>query len=105
MGATATTHVMAVELYSEAAAGTSQIFNLRFEAFELNDLTSSNWIALDPSKTLDGIRAILGGTADVRSLADNYVIMRYRPTADTDAWSLWTVPALAEGWIKLEFLN
>jgi hypothetical protein len=100
VGATETTHLLAVELYSLAAAAAFQTFNLRLEAFEEVDLTGGNWLALDPSKFPDGIRAIMGGTADVRSLSDNYLIMRYRPSDDLNGWSRWTSPALAEGWIK-----
>ena len=60
----------------------------------------------------DGVRAVLGGSADVRSLADNYLIMRYQPMNSAHAsyvpngsggnavWSQWTTPQLAEGWIK-----
>ena len=48
-------------------------------------------------------RYTLGGVG-IRTLADNYVVMRYR-AKDADhplynAWSEWTAPALAEGWIK-----
>ncbi|MEX0742223.1 MAG: hypothetical protein WD079_05445, partial [Phycisphaeraceae bacterium] len=59
-------------------------------------------------------RYTLGG-ADVRTLSDNYLVMRYRPINEdhplyvedpaalenpNDAWSPWTTPQLAEGWIK-----
>lgn len=63
-------------------------------------------------------RYTLGGSG-IQTLTDNYIIMRYRPTnpvhpgyGDTDAsgalspaeieaaWSDWTKPQLAEGWIK-----
>ena len=95
-----TDHSIVVALYSNQSAGTAQSINLRLEAFDIIDQTDSNWIDLSSEKYPDGVRAILGGTADVRSLSDNYLIMRYRPTADADGWSQWTVPALAEGWIK-----
>ena len=70
------------------------------EAYERIDLTGANWLALSPDKFHDGVRTVIGETADVRALADNYVIMRYRPIGDADGWSDWTTPALAEGWIK-----
>lgn len=48
-------------------------------------------------------RYTLGGPG-VRSLSDNYLIVRYRPTSPTHpysmTWSDWTRPQLAEGWIK-----
>jgi hypothetical protein len=106
------THWVAVALYSEALPGVSQTFNLRLEAHEVMDLTAS-WEPLDPSRFRDGVRAILGETADVKSLADQYLIMRYQPKTNShaswidadndgksDVWSMWTTPQLAEGWIK-----
>jgi hypothetical protein len=48
-------------------------------------------------------RFILGGTG-IETLADNYIIMRYRPKNPShplyNQWSMWTEPQLAEGWIK-----
>jgi hypothetical protein len=48
-------------------------------------------------------RYTLGG-AGVQVLADNYLMMRYRSTSTSDplqrAWSDWTEPQLAEGWVK-----
>lgn len=97
-------HVVAVELFSSAQPEVLQSFNLRLEAHEAQDLTEapgSPWLPLASERFEDGVRAILGGTADVRSLADNYLIMRYRPKAPPNAnWSQWTEPQLAEGWIK-----
>ena len=59
--------------------GTRQTFDLKVEAFEAVDrvLTGQDWLPLEAEKFLDGVRAVLGGTADVRSLTDNYLIMRY----------------------------
>ncbi|MGK0238287.1 MAG: hypothetical protein ACI92G_001752 [Candidatus Pelagisphaera sp.] len=104
------THEVVAELYSEAAAGASLAFNLRIEAYERIDKTADNWLALSAAKYPDGVRTILGDTADVRALSDNYLIMRYRPVlnedasaragGDTTGYSQWTTPALAEGWIK-----
>ncbi|MBK1875703.1 hypothetical protein [Pelagicoccus mobilis] len=109
-GADEVTHDVSVELYSSADADTVQDFNLRIEAYHRVDKTEESWIALDPSRYPDGVRTVLGETADVRALADNYLIMRYRPKlledgsarADDDesGYSQWTRPALAEGWIK-----
>ena len=76
------------------------------EAFEAVDrvLTGQDWLPLEAEKFLDGVRAVLGGTADVRSLTDNYLIMRYGPKGPGGAaptvWSDWSEPQLAEGWIK-----
>lgn len=106
------THTIAVELFSPALAAQVIPFNVRLEAFESVDVTAQQWIPLDPVRYPDGVRAILGGTADVRSLADNYLIMRYQArNADhasfvsdgnggNASWSQWTTPQLAEGWIK-----
>lgn len=108
------THWVAVELFSQAAPEALQAFNVRLEAFESVDVTDAGWLPLDPIRYEDGVRAVLGGTADVRSLADNYLIMRYQAKSDTHAswvsdpsdssknigWSQWTAPQLAEGWIK-----
>ncbi|MCC6233480.1 MAG: hypothetical protein IT580_12595, partial [Verrucomicrobiales bacterium] len=109
-----TRHHVAVELFSAGVPGGQQNFNLRLEAFESVDVTGSQWLPIDPERYRDGVRAILGGTADVRSLSDNYVIMRYQAKQPTHAswkpdpahatnnisWSQWTSPQLAEGWIK-----
>ncbi len=106
------THTIAVELLSSAFPGEFIPFNVRLEAFASVDVTAQQWLPLDPVRYPDGLRAILGGTADVRSLADNYLIMRYQPKNSGHAsyvdngsganavWSQWTAPQLAEGWIK-----
>ena len=69
-------------------------------------------MVIDEAEVPDGIRAVLGGTADIRTLSDNWVIMRYQAKKDDHAsfvsdgnggnksWSHWTEPQLAEGWIK-----
>ena len=62
----------------------------------------ANWNAL--TNGLGVSRYTLGG-AGIQTLVDNYVVMRYRntsPYADpaTTNWSDWTIPQLAEGWIK-----
>ncbi len=107
-------HTLVVELYSEAQPGATHDFNLRVEAMESTDVTSANWLPLDPVRFPDGVRAVLGGSADVRSLSDNYVIMRYQARSANHVswvpdpgnaavnlrWSQWTSPQLAEGWIK-----
>jgi Concanavalin A-like lectin/glucanases superfamily len=78
--------------------------------------TSGKWLPLLPAdRYRDGVRAVLGGNADVQALSDNYLIMRYRAKNPNHAswvsapgnpsenigWSLWTpADVLAEGWIK-----
>ncbi len=102
------THRLAVEFFSGAQPGALLNFNLRLEAYESVDQTAqpgTQWLALDPTKFRDKVRAILGTGADVRALSDNYLIARYRATNTTHAsfakgFSRWTEPQLAEGWIK-----
>jgi len=99
------THTIAVELYSSALPDQFIAFNVRIEAFQSVDVTAQQWLPLDAIRYPDGVRAILGGSADVRSLADNYLIMRYQAKNPAHAsysqgWSQWTTPQLAEGWIK-----
>lgn len=105
-------HTIAVELISQAFPGQFIAFNARLEAFTSIDVTAQQWLPLDVVRYPDGVRAVLGGSADVRSLADNYLIMRYQPKNSSHAsyvpngaggnalWSQWTTPQLAEGWIK-----
>ena len=108
-------HSVAVEFFSSALPGAAQLFNLRLEAYEAVDRTDqpgSPWLALDAQRFPEGVRAVLGESADVRSLSDNYLIMRYRAgdpshasykpdlNGEKQGWSLWTEPQLAEGWIK-----
>ncbi|MBI2950338.1 MAG: hypothetical protein HYY23_22130, partial [Verrucomicrobia bacterium] len=110
-----TTHRIAVELFSGALPNIVQTFNLRLEAYEVADLASganSPWLPLASSQYVDKVRAILGESADVRALSDNYLIARYRAVNAVHAsfkpdvngvkqgWSQWTDPQLAEGWIK-----
>ncbi len=106
------THTVAVELISGARAGEFVAFDVQLEAFVSVDVTAQQWLPLDPARYPDGVRAVLGGSADVQSLADNYLIMRYQPKDPGHAsyvpdgnggnavWSQWTTPQLAEGWIK-----
>jgi hypothetical protein len=106
------THIIAVELISSAFPAQFIAFNARIEAFSSVDVTEQQWLPLDSDRYPDGVRAILGGKADIRSLADNYLIMRYQPKNSAHAsyvpngaggnalWSQWTTPQLAEGWIK-----
>jgi hypothetical protein len=103
-----TTHRIAVELFSNAGPDTGLRFNSQLDAYQsadLVDIPGSKWLKLDPSKYPDKVRTILGESADVRALSDNYVISRYRANDTNHAsfhrsWSQWTDPALAEGWIK-----
>ncbi|MBC8001263.1 MAG: hypothetical protein H7X97_01630 [Opitutaceae bacterium] len=106
------THRVVAELFPSALPGAFQDFNVRVEAFASIDVTADQWLPLDADRYADGIRAIIGGSADVRSLSDNYLIMRYQAKTNTHAswqdngngtnivWSQWTQPQLAEGWIK-----
>ncbi|MCX7867398.1 MAG: hypothetical protein N2438_09770, partial [Limisphaera sp.] len=97
-------HTVAVELFSEALPDQRLTFNLRIEASQILDVTEAGWVPLSPARYPDGVRALLGGQADVRALSDNYLIMRYQPIRSNHAaygtWSQWTRPQLAEGWIK-----
>lgn len=105
-----TAHRMAVVLYSGAAPDGRLPFDLKLEGHTASDqvlAVGSQWLPLDPIRYPDGVRAILGGTADVRALSDNYLVMRYRAQnpahasyVANDGWSSWTAPVLAEGWIK-----
>jgi hypothetical protein len=73
----------------------------------VKDAGMTQWINLASGAALP--RYTLGG-ANIRTLSDNYIVMRYRPNnpshplyveAPTEAdWSPWTEPQLAEGWIK-----
>lgn len=106
------THTIAVELISGAFPDQFITFNARLEAFTSIDVTAQQWLPLDAVRYPDGVRAVLGGSADIRSLSDNYLIMRYQPVNSAHAsfvsdgnggnavWSQWTTPQLAEGWIK-----
>ena len=78
---------------------------------------AAGWTPLDGGSGLGVNRYTLGGSG-IQTLSDNYIIMRYRPNLPTHpgyvdlsasgltdaekeaAWSEWTVPQLAEGWIK-----
>lgn len=108
------THEVVLEVYATdtAAPGDAGDLDVAIHAVEWVDLVSSStWL---PDKLeVDATRAVIGGTADVAALSDQYVIMRYRPTVSThasfldydgdgksDVWSEWTDPQLAEGWIK-----
>ena len=111
---TANQLVIALYTTDEAVVGESEYFELKIEAVEYIDIAaeSSKWIPMDEDQFLDGVRAIVGDTADVQSLSDQHVIMRYGPAnssydEDTDSilnaateWSEWTEPQLVEGWIK-----
>ncbi len=105
-------HAIVVELISGAFPDEFLTFNARIEAFASVDVTAQQWLPLDVDRYADGVRAVLGGNADVRSLSDNYLIMRYQAKRPNHAsyvsdgqggnanWSQWTTPQLAEGWIK-----
>lgn len=71
------------------------------------DDTMAQWSSVSFGAGLP--RYMLGG-ANIRTLSDNYLVVRYRPlnpehplyAADPteEDWSDWTSPMLAEGWIK-----
>jgi hypothetical protein len=77
-----------------------------------NDNPGSGWLDMDSSKFKEKIRSIVGDTADVQSLSDQHIIMRFQANVDTHVswigdgnggnanWSEWTDPVLVEGWIK-----
>ncbi|MFT4588097.1 MAG: hypothetical protein ACI9VS_001517 [Candidatus Binatia bacterium] len=68
-----------------------------------SDDPGSAWLALDTADYPDGIRANWGDGASVKTLSDNYLIMRYGQKDGMGGvlrYSTWTEPALAEGWIK-----
>lgn len=112
--ATTLTHEIVVEVFAadSVAAGDSVEFDVAVHAVEYVDLVdATTW--LSGKIAVDGTRAVIGGTADVQALSDQYVIMRYRPLdsghasfvdhdgdGSSDVWSEWTEPQLAEGWIK-----
>ena len=71
----------------------------------------AQWLVMDPSEYPELVRANWGGSASVKTLADNYIIMRYgqKDILDADGdqnvdeireYTAWTDPVLAEGWIK-----
>ena len=66
---------------------------------------ASGWTPLDDGSGPGIHRYVLGGSG-IQTLSDNYLIMRYTPNnTNTNhpafgQWSEWTVPQLAEGWIK-----
>ena len=74
----------------------------------LPDQAGASWFA----KPGDLPLITIGGDQPLLTLTDNYFVMRYRPKVghvlrptadtwnDTQGWSAWTAPALAEGWIK-----
>lgn len=107
-------HLVAVELFAPSVPDQRLAFNVRLEASETVDVTDAGWVPLDARRFPDGVRALLGGQADVRALSDNYLIMRYQAKNPDHAsfkaapgnpssnvvWSAWTRPQLAEGWIK-----
>lgn len=119
------THQVSAFLFSSAPPNVPQQFDLFISADQASDLVmidGSQWLPLGADHYPDGVRAIFGGQADVLSLSDNYLIMRYRaknhvnaswvyanPIIDSSApdsytnnvgWSQWTDPELVEGWIK-----
>jgi hypothetical protein len=108
------THEILVELRGTSDPGASLVFDLRAEGNRWLDhpnLAGSQW-RKRTDIAVDLRRIILGESADVQALSDNYLIVRYRATNlvhstrfddagnRIEGWSKWTEPALAEGWIK-----
>ena len=107
--------MITVDLWSSADSGSSLAFDLKIEANEIVDkviVAGSKWL---PRANGDDLRSIIvGESADVKALSDNYIVVRYRAkksdhitwlNSDDDdstneGWSRWTEPQLAEGWIK-----
>jgi hypothetical protein len=103
------THQVVVYLYASQGAvpGVALPFDLRLDAHAAVDQVTavgSQWLPLDRTRYPDGVRATLGGAADVQALSDNWLTMRYTSTDPNNPtygkWSRWTAPQLAEGWIK-----
>ena len=108
-------NMITVDLWSSADSGSSLAFDLKIEANEIVDkviVAGSKWL---PRANGDDLRSIIvGESADVKALSDNYIVVRYRAkksdhitwlNSDDDdstneGWSRWTEPQLAEGWIK-----
>lgn len=103
-------HRLIAVVYSAAAPDVRLPFDLKMEGHVASDqvlAVGSQWLPLDTIRYPDGVRAVIGGTADVRALSDNWLVMRYRAKDPAhasyvagDGWSSWTDPVLAEGWIK-----
>ena len=102
-----------VELWSNAEPGSSLSFNLKLEANELHDKVKEPEWKLREQVANDLRSIVIGETADVAALSDNYLMMRYRSTdakhmtrgvnsngETIEGWSHWTKPQLSEGWIK-----
>ncbi len=104
-----------VELSTRAAVGSASYLNVRLEAMQETDL-STTWMALSPNMTeqsgslgvsiLGKNRHVIEGNS-ILTLTDNYFICRFRARDTghagydaTGGWSKWTEPQLAEGWIK-----
>lgn len=68
------------------------------------DATMSAYQPLTSPALVNGQTKFTLGGAGVKGLVDQYVVMRYRPKNSShplvNAWSPWTEPQLAEGWIK-----
>jgi hypothetical protein len=108
-------NVITLELYTSADAGYASTVNARLEgALEVENIAA--WIALPvgqdeelgdtPGAAKGKVRHIVEGS-NIRTLSDNYYIMRYRALNSSNAafqsnggWSKWVSPQLAEGWIK-----
>ena len=113
-GAGNRTHYLVIEVFAYDTLSYDDVTSsdIRLDAIEYLDVVDdAGWLALDEIRYPDGIRAIIGGTADVQALSDNWITMRYGQVDTLDAdgdgdfaeilrYSEWADPQLAEGWIK-----
>ena len=99
-------HSLTVKIYSNAMPGISQPIEMRLHAITQEDQTTIDGSQWKKFEKYDHGRAVIGTKADVTALSDNYLIMRYKAKStsnyhqDSQQWSQWTEPQLAEGWIK-----
>ncbi len=108
-------NTLTLDLGTTGDTGSQSLINARLEGMtETENLTAWNLIGPTPSETA-GLetgsvkgrnRYVIQGPG-LFTLTDNYFVMRYRARAASHAanqpsvaWSRWTDPNLAEGWIK-----
>ena len=96
---------MRVEFISRAFPEQFIAFNVRLKGLTSVDVTAQQWLPLDEDRYSDGVRVVLGGSADIRSLTDNCLTMRYQAKNSDHAsfvdngsggnasWSQWTSPS------------
>jgi uncharacterized delta-60 repeat protein len=111
-------NVLVLELYTDADPGVATSVNARLEGTAEAEVENfdTSWLPVSrnpsevagtfPSSIIGKVRHTIQG-ASIATLSDNYFIMRFRARQGDNAaydsaggWSKWTVPQLAEGWIK-----